>query len=143
MQSKVFRILILVLTLTAVAVAATRHWKSGTLTSTEQSKVTEGTQHTNSDGTVKNKGNRTDYSQNSTSTSSDNIETYQIYTIDAGHKIIVAREHLLFPWSKSANVNVGEPVKYVVDRGKLILLDDDGKEHKATVVSSTMKPAPE
>ena len=66
----------------------------------------------------------------STSTSTDNYETYQTYIIDAGNKIIIAKEHLLFPWSKPANVNVGEPVKYV------------GKEHKASVVSSSMKSEP-
>ena len=142
MQSKMFAVL-LVLVLAPIALAGTRHWKSGTLTATEQQKVAEGsTQSTNSDATYKNKGNRTDYSQNTTTTTSDNTETYQTYTIDAGNKIIVAKEHLLFPWSKPANVNVGEPVKYVMDRGKVIILDDDGKEHKASVVSASMKTAP-
>ena len=78
----------------------------------------------------------------STSPSTDNYETCQTYTIDAGNKVIIAKEHLLFPWSKTANVNVGEAVKYVVERGKLMMLDDDGKEHKASVVSSSMKSEP-
>ena len=136
-------VLFLVFAVTPVAMARSRYWKSGTLTATEQQRVAEGSTHTtNSDATYKNKGNRIDSSQNTTSTSSDNYETYQTYTIDAGNKIIVAKEHLLFPWSKPANVNVGEPVKYVVERGKLIMLDDDGKEHKASVVSSSMKSEP-
>ena len=141
MQPKISAVLLL-LALTPLAMAGSRHWKSGTLTATEQQKVAEGsTQSTNSDATYKNKGNRIDSSQNTTTTTSDNMETYQTYTIDAGNKIIIAKEHLLFPWSKPANVNVGEPVKYVVERGKLIMLDDDGKEHKASVVSSSMKNA--
>ena len=143
MQSKFFAVLLLIFAVTAVALAGSRHWKSGTLTSTDQSKVPTGsTQSTNSDATYKNKGNRTDYSRNTTTTTSDDYETYQSYTIDAGNKIIVARERLLFPWSKSANVNVGETVKYDVERGKLYLLDDDDKEHKATIVSSSLKAAP-
>jgi hypothetical protein len=123
MQSKIFAVLLLTFAVTAVTLAGSRHWKSGTLTATDQSKVAAGsTQSTNTDATYKNKGNRTDYSQNTKPTTSDDYETYQTYTIDAGNKIIVARERLLFPWSKSANVNAGETVKYAVERGKLYLL---------------------
>ena len=143
MHSRKFAVLFLIFAVTPMAMAGSRHWKSGTLTATEQQKVAEGSTHTtNSDATYKNKGNRVDSSQNTPTTSSDNYETYQTYIIDAGNKIIIAKEHLLFPWSKPANVNVGEPVKYVVERGKLIMLDDDGKEHKASVVSSSMKSEP-
>ena len=141
MQSQRF-VIFLLLAITPLAFAGSRHWKSGTLTATDQQKVAEGSTYTtNSDATYKNKGNRVDSSQNTTTTSSDNMETYQTYTIDGGNKIIIAKEHLLFPWSKPANVNVGEPVKYVMDRGKIIILDDDGKEHKASVVSASMKTA--
>ncbi len=97
MQSKMFAVF-LVLALTPLAMAGSRHWKSGTLTATEQQKVAEvSTQSTNSDATYKNKGNRTDYSQNTTTTTSDNTETYQTYTIDAGNKIIIAKEHCCSP----------------------------------------------
>jgi hypothetical protein len=143
MQSKIFAVLLLIFAVTAVALAGSRQWKSGTLTATDQAKVATGsTQSTNTDATYKNKDNRTDYSRNTKTTTSDDYETYQTYTIDAGNKVIVARERLLFPWSKSANVNVGETVKYAIERGKLYLFDDDGKEHKATVVSSSLKTTP-
>jgi len=32
-------------------------------------------------------------------------------------------------------------VKFVIEKGKLYLLDDDGKEHKASVSKTSMKPA--
>ena len=122
--------------------AAARNWQSGTLLETEQSKVREGsTKTSNTDGTAKDRGDKTDYSQNTTTTTTDNYETYQNYTIEAGKKLYVAREHLLFPWSKPANVTVGEPVKYAVEKGKLYLLDDDGKEHKTSIVKVSMNPA--
>ena len=125
---------------TIVAAAPPRHWKSGVLTSTEQQKVNEGsTTTTNRDGQIKDKGNKTDYSSNSTTTTSDNVETYQMYTIESDKVVYVASEHLLFPWSKPANVNVGENVKYVVEKGKIIILDDDNKEHKATIVKTSIK----
>jgi hypothetical protein len=141
MQRKVLRLLACVLgAATIVAAAPPRHWKSGLLTSMDQQKVAEGsTTTTNRDGQVKDKGNKTDYSSNSTTTTNDNIETYQMYTIESDKVIYVASEHLLFPWSKPANVNVGENIKYVVEKGKIIILDDDNKEHKASIVKNSMK----
>jgi hypothetical protein len=123
------------------AVAATaRNWKAGTLMGTEQNKVKEGTTTTyNTDGNAKNKGDKTDYSQNTRATTSDNIETYQIYTIEMGNKVYTASEHLLFPWSKPANVSVGEALKLDIEKNKLYILDDDGKEHKTTITGVKMK----
>lgn len=141
MQHKASKMLACVLSAaTIVAAAPARNWKSGVLTSMEQQKVNEGsTTTTNRDGQVKDKGNKTDYSSNSTTTTSDNVETYQMYTIESEKVVYVASEHLLFPWSKPANVNVGEHVKYAVEKGKIIILDDDNKEHKATIVKTSMK----
>jgi hypothetical protein len=143
MQRRVLKVLACVLgAATIIAAAPPRNWKSGVLTSMEQQKVNEGsTTTTNRDGQVKDKGNKTDYSSTSTTTSSDNIETYQMYTIETHKVVYIASEHLLFPWSKPANVNVGEDIKYVVEKGKIIILDDDNKEHKATIVKTSVKPA--
>jgi hypothetical protein len=102
--------------------------------------VKEGSTKTSStDGTAKDKGNKTEFSKDTTTTTTDNIETYQIYTIEADKRVYVAREHLLFPWSKSANVTVGEAVKFCPEKNKIYILDDDGKEHKATIVKVSMK----
>jgi hypothetical protein len=140
MQRKASSLLACVLSAATIVAAAPRHWKSGVLTSMEQQKVNEGsTTTTNRDGQVKDKGNKTDYSSNSTTTTSDNIETYQMYTIESDKVVYIASEHLLFPWSKPANVNVGEHLKYVVEKGKIIILDDDNKEHKATITKTSMK----
>jgi hypothetical protein len=116
----------LVYTLAAVVVmsvmglAATRNWQSGTLTGTEQEKVTEGSTKTSStDGTAKDKGNKTEFSRDTTTTTTDTIETYQVCTIETDKRVYVAKEHLLFPWSKSANVTVGETVKFVPDKNKI------------------------
>lgn len=142
MNSKLVMCGLLLMAAAATAVAANaRNWQPGTLTETEQSKVKEGsTKNSNTDGTVKNRGNKTDYSQNTTATTTDNYETYQTYTIQGEHKTYVAREHLLFPWSKPANVTVGESVKFAVEKNKLYLLDEDGKEHKATVAKVSLNP---
>jgi len=122
------------------AVASTRIWQSGTLTGTEQEKVKEGSTKTSStEGSAKDKGNKTEFSKDTTTTTTDNYETYQIYTIENDKKVYVAKEHLLFPWSKSANETVGETVKFAAEKNRLYILDHDGKEHKATVVKVSMK----
>jgi hypothetical protein len=124
------------------AMAAGRNWQHGTLTGTEQEKVKEGsTKRSSTEGTAKDKGNKTDFSHDTTTTTTDNVETYEVYTIETDKRVYVAKEHLLFPWSKSANVTVGEAVKFVAEKNKLIILDDDGKEHKATIAKVSMKGA--
>jgi len=64
-----------------------------------------------------------------------------VYTIKGPHKTYIAREQLLFPWSKPANVTVGENVKYTVEKNKVFLLDDDGKEHKASITKVSLNPS--
>ena len=134
-------VLCFILTLiVAVPGFAARDWQQGTLVETERSKVNSGaTTTSNTNGDVKQKGNKTGYSENTTRTTSDNSETYQIYTIESGNKVYVVSEHLLFPWSKAANVSVGGAVKFAIDKNKMIILDDNEKEHKATITSVRMK----
>jgi hypothetical protein len=129
--------------LSAVALlAADRNWQNGTLTGTEQEKVKEGSTETSStEGSAKGKGNKTEFSKDTTATTTDHYETYQIYTIETDNRVYVVKEHLLFPWSKSANVSVGEPVKFAAEKNKVYILDDDKKEHKATIVKVNMKEA--
>ena len=111
-----------------------REWKSGTLFEMEKEQVRTGsTKRTNRDATVKNKGRKGEYSESTTSTETDDYDTFQVYTIQGETRTYIARERLLFPWSKPANVSVGEKVKFVVQKNTLYLLDDDGKQHKAGV----------
>ena len=134
---------ILVALLAVPAFAATaRDWHTGTLMETEQEKVPSGTiSHSNADVTAKDKGDKTQYSGSKTTTTSQDYDTFQIYTIEGNSKVYTAKEQLLFPWSKPANVSVGEKVKYVIDKNRMYLLDDDGKEHKAKVTKVKMKSA--
>lgn len=123
--------------------ATARDWQEGTLLETEQEKVPSGTTyHSNTDGSAKPNGDKTKYSQNTTTTASQDYDTFQLYTIQGGGgKVYTASERLLFPWSKPANVTVGEKVKYVVEKNKMYFLDDDGKEHKASIKKIKMHSA--
>lgn len=143
MKSVVFAAssVLLAVTLCAGASDSPREWKSGTLLETEKQEVRTGsTKRTNSDGTIKDKGNKADYSETTTSTTTEDHDTFQVYTIQGDTKTYIARERLLFPWSKPANVTVGEKVKYVVQKNTLYLLDDDGKQHKAGISKVSMQP---
>src|SRR5215471_4669194 len=126
--------------LVATAYAAERAWQTGKLVEVEQQKVREGsTKTTSSDGSLKDKGNKTEYSGNSTTTTTDHVDTYQVYTIQTADKVYVAKEKLLFPWSKPSSASVGDDVKFAVEKGKLYIMDGDGKEHKATITKTSMK----
>jgi len=137
----------LVLLLSAVLVGQTfaataRDWHEGTLLETEQEKIPSGaTYNSSTDGSAKPKGDKTKYSENTTTTATQDYDTFQLYTIQGHGKVYTASERLLFPWSKPANVTVGEKVKYVVEKNKLYLLDDDGKEHKASIKKVKMQSA--
>jgi hypothetical protein len=115
-------------------------WQHGTLTATERQKIKEGSTIThNTDATAKDRGNKTDYSSTTTSTKSDNYENYQVYTIEAGNVVYVGSEHLLFPWSKPADIELGQPVQFAVKGGKMLILDSSGKQHKATLTKTSLK----
>ena len=129
---------------TAAFAAAARQWQSGKLLDSEQQKVKEGSTTTyNTDGQAKPKSNgKTDYSQTTTATTTDNVDTYEVYTIQGPEKTYIAREKLNFPWSKPANVTVGDQIKFAVEGRKLYILDDDQKEHKASIVKTSLHHAP-
>jgi hypothetical protein len=69
-----------------MAMAQSRNWQTGTLMETEQQKVLEGS-------TSNRSGGGDGYS---TTTKTDNYDTYQVFTISSGQMIYVAREHLFF-----------------------------------------------
>jgi hypothetical protein len=63
--------------------AGARQWQNGKLLGTEQQKVAEGSTTTyNTHGQEKTKSNgKTDYSHATTATTTDNVDTYEVYTI--------------------------------------------------------------
>jgi hypothetical protein len=133
---------LLVAAFSALAADNSRNWQSGMLLETEKQQVKQGTtKRTNTEASAKDKGKKTDYSQTKTSTTTENYDTFQEYTIQGDTRTYVVRERLMFPWSKPANVAVGEKVKYAVDKNTLYLLDDDGKQHKAGVGKVSMNAA--
>lgn len=136
------KFLIAVFLASTMAFAATREWQAGKLLDSEQQKVTEGsTTHYSTDSQKKTQNGKTDYSRNTTATTTDNTDTYEVYTIEGPEKTYIAREKLLFPWSKPANVTVGAELKYAIEGRRLIILDEDQKEHKASIIKTSLNRA--
>jgi hypothetical protein len=110
-------------------------WLTGKLIDSEKQEVPSGSTTTyNTDGQAKNKGK---YSENTTAHTSQETDTYQVFTIQTADKTYVVRQKLNFPWSKPANLTLGEEVKFTVQGSKAVILDDDHKEQKASVVKAT------
>lgn len=109
-------------------------WQTGKLTDTEKQEVPSGSTTTyNSD--------RSNGSRSGTSHTTNESDTYQVFTIETPTKTYVVREKLNFPWSKPANITLGEEVKFTISGNKMTILDDNNKQHKASIVKSSVTPA--
>jgi len=117
------------------ALAFAADWHTGKLVDTEKQEIPTGsTTHYNTDAQAKNGK----YSQNSTAHTIDNTDTYQVFTIQTHTKTYVVRQKLNFPWSKPANISLGEDVKFMIQGNKMTILDDDQKQQKATIVKASV-----
>jgi hypothetical protein len=47
----------------------------------------------------------------------------------------------IFPWSKPANIVLGEDVKFMVQGNKMTILDDNQKQPKASIVKASVTQA--
>jgi len=121
---------------TTLAFAA--DWHHGKLMDTEKQEVPTGSTTTyNTDAQAKNGK----YSQNTTAHTADDTDTYQVFTIQTHTKTYIVRQKLNFPWSKPANITLGEDVKFMVQGNKMTILDDDQKQHKASIVKASVTQA--
>jgi hypothetical protein len=64
---------------------------------------------------------------------------YQNYVIEGDQYVYLASERLRWRWSKPADLTVNGTVQYVVEKRKLIVLDDGGKEHELEIVKRILK----
>jgi hypothetical protein len=122
-----------ILLISSVAFAA--EWHTGKLVDTEKQEVPTGSTTTyNTDAQAKNGR----YSQNSTAHTNDETDNYQVFTIQTHTKTYTLRQKLNFPWSKPANIALGEEVKFTIQGNKMTILDDDQKQQKATIVKASL-----
>jgi hypothetical protein len=121
--------------LLTTTLALANSWQTGKLTDTEKQEVPAGSTTTyNTDGNAKNGK----YSRNTTAHTTDNTDTYQVFTIETQTRTYIVREKLNFPWSKPANIALGEQVKFTVQGNRLTILDSDQKQHKTSIVKASV-----
>lgn len=61
-----------------------------------------------------------------------------IYVIDAG-KYVYTFSHLHFPHDKALSVTVNSVVKFAIEKNKIYILDEDGKEHDLKFEKKALK----
>ena len=121
--------------LLTTTLALANSWQTGKLTDTEKQEVPTGSTTTyNTDANAKDGK----YSRNTTAHTTDNTDTYQVFTIETPTKTYIVREKLNFPWSKPANIGLGEEVKFTIQGNRLTILDDDQKQHKTSIVKASV-----
>jgi hypothetical protein len=115
--------------------ALANSWHTGKLMDTEKQEVPTGSTTTyNTDAQSKNGK----YSRNTTAHTAEDTDTYQVFTIQTHTKTYIVRQKLNFPWSKPANIALGEEVKFTIQGNKMTILDDDQKQHKASIIKASV-----
>jgi hypothetical protein len=127
---------LLFLTATLLPAEKQRDWQTGTLRDSSRSRYFAGSVgHANTNGNI---GDST-YTGNTNSSETAIYRVYQNYEIEGDQYVYLAQEHIKWRWSKSADVAVNEKVKYAVEKRTLIVIDDEGKEHKMEIVKRVLK----
>jgi hypothetical protein len=112
-----------------------RDWQTGKVLDTNRQRYFAGTVgNSNTNGTVDSSGN---YHGNSSGGETAVYRVFETFVIEGDKYVYLAQERLRWRWSKAANVTVNGPVKYAVEKRKLYLMDEDGKEHEMEVVKKT------
>ena len=114
-----------------------RDWKAGKVLDSERSRYFAGTfGGSNSSGTISDNGT---YSGNTHGSQTAVYKVYETFVIEGDTEVYQAQEHIKWRWSKPANLTVNGPVKYAIEKRKLYVIDEDGKEHEMEVVKKTLK----
>ena len=120
----------------------TRNWQTGRLLSQEKTHELESTTSTtNTEGNIKSTSKGDKYSSQSTKTETQNYDDFEVYEIEAGGFHYTVKQRLPFPWSKPANIAIGSEFKYAIEKSKMYLLDDDGKENSGRIVKKAVAAA--
>lgn len=117
-----------------------RDWRTGTVLDSQRSRYFSGTVgNASTTGTSQTSGNSGTYQGNTNSSQTAVYRVFETFLIEGETYAYLAQERLRWRWSKPANVTVNAPVKYVVEKRKLFVMDDDGKEHEMEIVKKILR----
>jgi hypothetical protein len=134
--------LLLAALLICVAVAAQkqRDWQTGKVLDSQRSRYFAGTiGNANTNGTTQSNGNYGTYQGNTNTSQTAVYRVYETFMIEGETHAYLAQQRLRWRWSKPANLTVNGPVKFAVEKRKLFVIDEDGKEHEMAIVKRILR----
>jgi len=117
-----------------------RDWQKGTVLDSQRSRYFAGMVGTaNTTGTVQANGGYGTYQGNTASSQRAVYRVYETFVIEGETLAHLAQERLRWRWSKPANLTVNAPVKFAVEKRKLYVIDEDGKEHQMEIIKKVLR----
>lgn len=65
--------------------------------------------------------------------------TYQVFIIEAPEVVYHAEQRLRWRWSKPVPMTVNESVRFAVEKDKVFVIGEDGKEYQLTLTKKVKK----
>ena len=132
---------LLALAAPTIAAEKVREWQTGKVLDTERSRYYAGTVssgQTNGNGQVYNGGYGA-YQGQTVASHHAIYRGYETIVIDADTHVYVVQQRLKSRRSKAAMLTVNGPVKFAVEKRKLFVIDDEGKENELAIVKRVLK----
>lgn len=124
----------------AVGAEKQRDWQTGKVLDSQRNRYFAGrVGSANTTGTAQANGNYGTYQGNTNSSQTAVYRVYETFFIEGDTYAYLAQERLKWRWSKPANLTVNGPVKYAVEKRKLFVMDEDGKEHEMEIVKKILR----
>jgi hypothetical protein len=124
----------------AVGAEKKRDWQNGKVLDSDRSRYFAGTVgNANTTGTAQANGNYGTYQGHTNTSQTAVYAVYQNFLIEGETHAYLAQERLRWRWSKPANLTVNGPVKFAVEKRKLFVIDEDGKEHEMEIVKKVLR----
>jgi|ERR1035437_4125416 hypothetical protein len=111
-----------------------REWQTGKVLDSQESSSFAGTVGS-ANTTAQANGN---YGTTNTSQAAV-YRVYQNFLIEGPTHAYLVQQFLRWRWSKAANLTVNAPVKFAVEKRKLFLIDEDGKEHQMEIIKRILR----
>ena len=129
-----------VLVVSAPAAEKVREWQMGKVLDSQRSRYFAGTvDNANTTGTAQANGNYGTYQGNTSSSQTAVYRVFETFVIEGEKYAFKAQERLKWRWSKPANLTVNGPVKFAVEKRKLFVRDEDGKEHEMEILKRILR----
>jgi hypothetical protein len=125
---------------TGISAEKQRDWQTGKVLDTERSRYFAGTVgSSNTTGNLDVTGDSGTYRGQTSGSQTALYRVYETFVIEGDQYVYLAQERLRWRWSKPANLTVNGPVKYAVEKRKLFVVDEDGKEHEMEIIKKTLR----